>query len=370
MIKLIHVLSDMKIGGAGRWLLNLMKEIDREAFAVKVVLPRGSMLISKMNQLGIAVIEIDGNFDKSFDMKAVKYFSGLFKEEKPDIVHTHASLSARIGARLAGVRASVNTKHCIDLPKAGVKKSIDAWINMRLSDKFITVSEAVKRNLSEAGIDGNKIETVYGGVDKLSEISDLEKQRLREEWHIDQEDVVIGIAARLTEVKGHVYFIEAAKRVIEKNDKVKFLIAGTGHREAALKSIVQEMNLNGKIIFTGFVDKIEELFNIIDINVISSTSEALCLSLIEGMSLGKCCIGTDTGGIKEVIVDGRNGYLVPVKDSAGLADRMLTLAQDKPLRETMGQAGKLLMNEKFSSQQMARRIEKIYIELVNAGGRK
>jgi glycosyltransferase involved in cell wall biosynthesis len=78
------------------------------------------------------------------------------------------------------------------------------------------------------------------------------------------------------------------------------------------------------VIFTGFVENVYEILNIIDINVISSLSEALCLSLIEGMFVGKPSVGTDTGGIPGIIKDGRNGYLVPVGDSSKLADTILS----------------------------------------------
>ena len=359
MIKVIHVLSDMKIGGAGSWLLNLLGAIDKEKFEIKVVLPQGSMLADKIKNLGFEVIAVDGIKDKSYDARAVNLLYYIFRAEKPDIVHTHASLSARLAAKRAGARI-INTKHCIDSRITGIRRFAGALINDRYSDGIIAVSEAVKRNIAENGVPDDKISVIYGGINPVKVLDDKEKSLARGKWGIGEEEVVVGIVARLAEVKGHKYFIDAAEIISRDNDNVRFFIAGIGPKEEELKELIKQKGLTDKVVFTGFVDEIYEIFNIIDINVISSLSEALCLSLIEGMSVGKPSVAADTGGIPEVVKDGYNGFLVPPGDAERLADAILKLIHDPELRKTMGDRGREIMEKSFTAEIMAEKIEELY----------
>lgn len=364
MIKVIHVLSDTNVGGAGRWLINLLKQIDKDKFTIKVVLPEGSLLKSQVASLGVEVMQVQGMADESFDLKVILSLYKLFKKEKPDIVHTHASFSGRIAAKMAG-RKIVYTRHCVQrVITNSIAKMIYRTINVLFSDKMIAVSKAVKDNFIDSGIPENMIEVIYNGVDILQEIPEADKNKLRKDLNIGQEDIVIGVVARLEEVKGHCYFLKAAKLVSDKSDNVKFLIVGSGSKENELKNMVAEQGLVDCVTFTGYVRDVEKIFNIIDINVICSLSEALCLSLIEGMSLGKPSIATDVGGIPEVVVDGYNGLLVPAEDASKLAEAVLKLAKDSRLREEMGLKGKELAEKKFTGRKMAEEIEKLYERLL------
>ncbi|HYF83729.1 MAG TPA: glycosyltransferase [Clostridia bacterium] len=359
MIKVIHVLSDMKIGGAGSWLLNLLRSINKEKYDIKIVLPQGSLLIAKVQELGFEAIPVDGMKDKSFDLGAVRLMLGIFKKEKPQIVHTHASLSARLAARLAGVKI-INTKHCIDSRKTGIKKLAGACVNTLLSDSIIAVSTAVKQNVADNGVAESRISVIYGGVCQVKELGDEERDRVRQSWGIAAEEIVVGVVARLTQVKGHKHFIDAAEIISRDNVNVKFVIAGTGPKEQELKDLAAQRGLADRVVFTGFIDNIYEIFNIIDINVISSLSEALCLSIIEGMCVGKPSVGTNIGGIPEVIKDGYNGFLVPAGDSIMLADAILKLVRDPELRKAMGEKGRELVAQNFTADAMARGIEELY----------
>ena len=134
-IKVLHVLTDKNIGGAGRWLLYYLKYHDREQFKVEVVLPQGSLLAPAVRALDVPVISMEDMEDKSFDKKAMKALVQLFREEKPDIVHTHASMTARMAARAAMVPSIFNTKHCMEsapgiLPKKIIRREVNAAFSL------------------------------------------------------------------------------------------------------------------------------------------------------------------------------------------------------------------------------------------------
>jgi glycosyltransferase involved in cell wall biosynthesis len=359
MIKVIHVLSDMKIGGAGIWLLNLLGSVDRERLEIKVVLPQGSMLVDKVRELGFEAITVEGMQDRSFDRAAVSLLLNIFKKERPHIVHTHASLSARLAAKMSGAKI-INTKHCMDVRKLGIKRLAGVCLNNWLSDGIVAVSGAVRQNMLDNGADKEKITVVYGGIRPVRELDQEEKSLVRQSWGITDQDTVVGIVARLAEVKGHKYFLEAAEIISREKKDIKFIIAGGGPKEQELKEQAKRLGIEDKVVFTGFIENIYEILNILDINVISSLSEALCLSLIEGMSIGKPSVGTDTGGVPEVVKDGYNGFLVPAGDPEKLASVILKLIIAPELRQAMGDRGRRLAAESFTAGAMAKGIEELY----------
>lgn len=364
MIKVMHVITDMKIGGAGKWLLNLLHNYDRDKLDIVVAIPEGSMLKDEIGMLGVRTVEIKGIGDKSLDMNSINAFRRLFKLEKPQIVHTHASLSARVAAKLAGVKSIIFTKHCIDSPKTGIKKLVSASINKKLSSRIMAVSEAVKQNLLDAGIPDKMITVIYGGVDPIDKLSPREIEEIKKSYGIDGKELVFGMAARLSEVKGHKYLIEAAENVLNKRNDIKFVIAGAGPMEPQLKQLVEDKGLKQNFVFTGFIRDIGRIYNIFDVNMVCSVSEALCLQLIEGMSIGKPMIGTNVGGVPEVIQHGETGLLVQPRNPEELAQAILALAENADLRKAMGQKAARVMEEKFSASVMAKKISMLYGEAV------
>ena len=113
MVKVLQVLTDTNFGGAGMWLLNYLRSFDRSKYSVTVVLPYGSVLKSRVEALNIKVAEAGGIADCSFSGTGVRELKRLMREIRPNIVHTHAGLSARIAAKSLGIK-TVNTRHCIE----------------------------------------------------------------------------------------------------------------------------------------------------------------------------------------------------------------------------------------------------------------
>ena len=110
MTRILHIISDSNIGGAGRCLVNYLRHHDRSRFSVSVILPRGSLLIPQIAALDVPYIEVDGIAERSFSPAAVRALSRILKREQPHIVHTHGSFSGRIAAKLCGSRI-VYTRH-------------------------------------------------------------------------------------------------------------------------------------------------------------------------------------------------------------------------------------------------------------------
>lgn len=368
-IKVIEVSSDTNIGGAGKCLLTLLENFDYDKFEVKVILPKNSLLKAHVDRIGIPIIEVDGIADKSLDFTAVKELKRIFKREKPDIVHTHASMSARIAAKQAGAKV-IYTRHSVFPPSKkisrGIGKAINGIINNHYADKIIAVAEAAKENLTDTGIKESKIHVILNGVEGLSPVSTDEDRIIRDRFNLPDGYKAVSIVARLEDIKGHDYFIEAADKLLRKGIKARFYIAGTGSYEEYLKEKVKKLNRQEHIIFTGFISDVDKLMSITDVQANASFgTEATSLALLEGMSLGIPAVVSDFGGNPGVIKNGENGFVVPKQNADALAEKLEILLTDEKLYNNMSEKAKYIFSKKFTACAMTRQTEKLYLELMN-----
>ncbi len=368
MKKIIEVSSDSNIGGAGKCLLTYLENHDKSKYEVKVILPENSLLKPEIEKLNIPVIEVAGIAEKSLDFKAVSKLKKIFKEEKADLVHTHASMSARIAAKLAGSKV-VYTRHSVFEPSPkiskGLGKAINGAVNNFFADGIIAVAEAAKENLTKTGVSEKKIRVVLNGVNPLSPVNEAEKEALRNRFSVGS-DFVISIVARLEDIKGHDYFIDAAKILLEKGVKAKFIIAGTGSYEEHLKEKVKALSLENDVLFTGFIKDVDKLMCITDLQCNASYgTEATSLALLEGMSLGIPAVVSDFGGNPGVIKSGENGFLFPQKNAKAMADVIYKVYSDKELYDTLSLGANEIFNSTFTATAMTKNIESVYDSVLN-----
>ncbi|MBE7022078.1 MAG: glycosyltransferase [Ruminococcaceae bacterium] len=365
MKHIVQVLTDTNIGGAGRYLLNYVKHFDRSAFRVTVILPQGSQLIERIQGFeGVTLLEAPYMADCSYDKRCVKHLRALFGKIKPDVLHTHACLSARIAGKQAKVPVVLATRHCIEPLPRGIKALASGFINNALCDYYIAVADAVVDNLIACGIKPEKIKTVNNGVEPIRLLSNEEKAAARTRLSIKPEETVFGIFGRLEPVKGHKYFIKAARQVIREGASAKFLIVGSGSLEKELKERVTRYGLDDYVLFTGFVADTTELLNLTDIHVNASESEAMSLSVLEAMSLEKPSIATKNGGNSELIRDGEDGLLVGYADSASLANAMLRLLENPDVSARFGKKAGEKFRAHYTVEEMVNHLEKLYREVM------
>ena len=365
MIKVLNVISDLNVGGAGKCVINFCKNYDRKKFEIVVVVPEGSELVSELKNTNARIIELDGLKNKSLDFKSFFKLRKIIKNEKPDIVHTHASSIAKLAAKCVKNTKVIYTRHSVFPVSDRIKHGIGRWlyktVNELTSDRIIAVAEAAKDNLTDGGIDENMIDIVLNGVEKIEETSINDKNNLKKEFGISNDEKVIGILARLEKVKGHEYFIDSAKIVLESGIKAKFFIVGTGAEEDNLKQKVIDLGLKDKIIFTGFVKNVRDFINIFDVQVnCSYGTEATSLALLEGMSIGVPAVVTNYGGNPGVIKDGENGYLVPTKSPQETANAIIKVLSDDKLYEKLKRKSIEIYNEKFTAKVYTKNIEEEY----------
>jgi len=366
MIRVINVISDSNIGGAGKCVLTFLKYYDRSRFDVKVVIPRGSLLKKELEQLGADIIEADGILDKSLSLKGIWELKKIFRRCKPDVVHAHASMSARFAARLSWTKPKiVFTRHSVFEPSKkiseGLGKAVNGFVNNSTADRIIAVADAAKDNIVKTGVNPDKVIVIKNGVQPLKKLSDEEKLKIKSNYNVAEDEYLLGIVARLNYVKGHTYILEAVKKLIDDGIKVKLLVAGTGDYEDEIRRKTAELDIAYNVIMTGFVEDVTGIMNILDVNLNASFgTEATSLSLLEGMSIGIPAVVSDFGGNPGVIEHGVNGLIFKKCDSHDMYLKLKSILTDEEKMKDFREGSEKVFQDKFRAEVMTGDIQNVY----------
>ena len=364
-IRVLNIISDTNIGGAGHALINFLRCYDRERFAVTVVLPRGSRLVPEIQALNTPFIEVDGIADKSLDLTSIRVLRKIIRREKPQIVHTHGALSGRIAGRQAGCKV-IYTRHCAfpipDKLRRGPGRLVNKWVTEHYSDRIIAISPAAAENLTDVGIDEGRIDVMMNGVDPIRRKSPEECDALRKQWQLSPGIFTVGILARLEPYKGHRYILEAAAALKKEGRAIQVLIAGAGSSEGELKALTKSLDLEHEVHFLGFVTDVSSVLSLLDVQLNASyVTETSSLSILEGFSIGVPAVVSNFSGNPYLVDDGEDGLLFPNRDSAGLTACLARLMDERETLTKMGRRAREIYEARFTGEIFARNIEAVYL---------
>lgn len=373
-MKVLHLISGGDTGGAKTHILSLMKELKKIIDAKIICFIKDTFYYDLLRE----GINIEVFPQKSrMDLSVIKRLEEEIARENYDIIHCHGARANFIAMFLKKrikkpMITTIHSDYRLDFNDNIYKKIIFTPLNaiaLRKFDFYIAISDEFKDMLVDRGFKEDKIFVVYNGIDLEEEVEYVSKEEFLNRYNIDGEDkLIVGIIARLDLVKDHETFIKGAKKVLDKRKDVIFLIAGTGKDEMRIKNMVKDLDMGKNIHFLGYVEDQYSFFNTIDINVLTSISESFPYSILEGAKLKKPVISTDVGGIRHLIQDGHNGWLIKVKDYEALADRLLYFLENREKIDFMGNNLFKSVENNFSSKSMAKVHYKIYQGIVSKGG--
>lgn len=371
-MKVLHIITDTNIGGAGRYLLNLLSQPAFSGIEVLVACPEGE-LGKRFDAMGVRRIAISGR-DVSYSSRLTKDLCRLIKREQPDLVHTHSSLSGRIAARLLRVPVVYTKRNLVRIPnekgivppKAGTFRQLfNRLAASALSDRVIAVSAGVQKELVESGIKSSMVAAIPNGIDLSPYVpkwSQKEAPRVKE--GAAKKGMLVGTVARLHRQKALDVLLEAAKMVLSSEPSVRFVIGGTGPLEEELKTKIRELRLESYVKMAGFIGDVPGFLSNLDVYVLSSDYEGLPLAVLEAMGAGLPVVSTAVGGVPEAVVDGLNGILVPPRQPKALAQAIVRFLVDPDMGRTMGIAGRERAEELFDAKVMAEKTVNVYRRLV------
>ena len=352
----LHIITDSNIGGAGHHLLALLKNREN----AKVVLPIGALLIPSLKKLAIPYVELPHLAEKSFSWKAIRVLLKEMRNFKPEIVHTHAALSGRVAARLYRRCKVVHTRHSVFEPKVWQTRfpmrQLFGALNNALSDAIIAVSPAARDNLLALGVRNRKIHVIFNGMPKVESFPDDVIIKLKKKYNVPPNDFVVVQIARLTEVKGHKDVLDALKNA----EDITVLMAGEGELRPLLERRIETENIQN-IKLLGFIDEVEEILNIADVQISASFgTEATSLALIQGMSIGLPSVVTDFGGNPYVVEHMENGLVVPTLTPSAIYAAVEKIQSDDDLRASMKVFAMKNYESAFTMEKMVTNTENLY----------
>jgi glycosyltransferase involved in cell wall biosynthesis len=295
--------------------------------------------------------------------------ASLLRKLRPQVLHCHmfhANLLGRMARLICPVPVVISTAHSLveSSRESGDARGRERWLRRtdRLSDATVAVCEAVAGRLAESRIaPQRKIRVIANGVDTVRIQPDAEaREDTRRDFKAGHEFVWLA-AGRLLWKKDY----QTMLRAFAAQGQGRLLIAGEGPEEAALRALATELQAN--VRFLGLRADVPKLMNACNGYLLSSTVEGLPMALLEAAASGAPSVATGVGGVGEIVLDGRTGYLVPPGDAAAFGAAMARLQALTPrARQQMGQAAREHVIEHFEMAGVVVRWEQLYEELAGA----
>lgn len=340
----------------------------------------------KLRDDGFNVINLNINrtINPLFNIISLYNLYKLFKKEKPDIVHVHTPAAAalgRIAAKKANVPIVIYTAHGfyfhkgISRVKYNIILKIEKYLAKHYTDFIFTQSEEDRRTaLENKFINRNKILTIGNGVDVWGKFNtiNIEKDKINEiykEFNLNKNDKIITFIGRLIKEKGVIDLLEAFSNVnFNDGEKTKLIMVGDiaqNERDKDTKKKLEKYRDNSNIIFTGYRNDINNILYITDVFCLPSYREGMPRTIIEAMAMECAVIATDIRGSREEVIDGKTGFLVPVKSINILSDKIKKLIEDDKLLQEMKIAGRRRAEELYNEKEVVKKQLKIFDKLLN-----
>jgi glycosyltransferase involved in cell wall biosynthesis len=395
MTKILRVLNRLNIGGPTYNVAYLSGYLNK-SYTTRVLAgmkePYEGSSEYVLKDLGIDYELVPGmvrRISPRQDAEAYRYIAQAIRTFKPDIVHTHAAKAGALG-RLAAhfsayrPKAIVHTYHgnVFDGYFSPIKTKVFLGIERYLcsvSDAIVAISEKQRTDLAEQYkiAPAEKIHVIRLGfdLDRFTTDRELKRNQFRNEYRVDEDTLVVSITGRLTAIKNHALFFDAARHIKQEHPhlKVKYFVVGDGELFDPLiskavadgfnVSVPGKENADADVVFTSWRKDIDTINAGSDIIALTSFNEGTPVSIIEALASKKAVIATDVGGVGDVVKDNFNGLLSTL-DPKSFSEKLLNLLTDKYLRTRLAGEGELGVFKNYSYHRLISDMENLYENLL------
>jgi L-malate glycosyltransferase len=377
-INILFVLPVMGMGGSERLVHNLIRKLDRSLFRPSLAWLSNTAPLREFEELEVPLYRLPKS--KGADLPAMRKLARIMQAESIDVVnaqHFMPVVYAYYGCKLAAKRSLVFTAHS--------RWEVEAISRMwRLAGhhllRRIGATVGVTPDVSSAIRCVFKLEpthtvTIENGVDTDVFSQSRETRAVRSALGIGDGDIVIGMVANLKQVKNHMFLLQAFAGLGQAYEHVKLVIVGEGfigepdNTEPELRLFTNRHGLARRVLFLGRRADVADLLRAMDIFCLTSVREGLPIALIEAMAIGLPVIGTNVEGIREVIAENEDGFLVDPGNVAALRNVLIHLIKDENRRKNLGQVGREKAVKKYSLQRCVREYQHLFLSLIGGAGR-
>jgi len=363
-MRILHTEASNGWGGQEMRILQEAIGMRSRGHTIIFCVTTGGKLAKKAREEGFFVYELPFLKKKAFSV--IRQLRCIVKENEIDLINTHSSIDAWLGgitAKTCNIKV-VRTRHLSSTIRKGLNSRL---LYKTFADQVMTTCEEIAKVIrTQAKIDLRRCRSVPTGVkgDKLTYKIE-EKHRLREELGLQADDFVVGTCCILRSWKGLTDFVNAAA-ILKKFTKIKWLIIGSGPMEDLLKKQIDENGLNQCVIMAGYRENPATALSLLDVfSLLSIKNEGVSQSSLQAAYLGIPLITTNVGGLPEVCLDGKTGFLVNPNSPDQVADHVLKLFEDKELKLKFGRQASELARRSFTHDAMLDQVEYTYQKALN-----
>ncbi len=357
------------IAGGENYVLYLADGLTAKGHEILIAPLEGSELEEVSRKKGYETFGIPyGAHGKEFN--AVRLMVKALKGKNIDIVHTNSNLDRTIAAaagKFIGAK-NISTIHsCLS-----INRNLIHWYrNKYLINHFTPVGHSTKKIMVETDkISPEKITVVHIGIpDGKIKRTKEGRKKVRSEFGLMENNIVLGSLSRLVEFKGHRFLLRAFEELVEKgNNDLRLMIAGEGELKESLIQLAVEYNIQDKVIFTGARSDVNDVLSAFDIFTqfsIDAGGETFPVAIIEALSAELPVVGSRVGDIQYLIDDKKNGYLVEPENISEFNESILQLIKSSELRGEMGNASREKFLNEFTLEKMINNMEIVYRKVVS-----
>jgi len=379
---IVHVITRLIVGGAQENTILTCEGLHQRGHEVTLITgpttgPEGS-LVERARAGGYRYVESPSlirAINPWQDARAKRYLEMDFRDLRPDVVHTHSSkagIVARFAAHAARVPIVVHTIHGMSFNRTQPRfvQRAFAWLERlaaRRSHAIVTVADAMIEQSVAAGVcSRDKMKTVYSGmeVDQFTP-TNYDRDAVRKQWGVSDDDIVVGTVARLFRKKGYEQLLPIMAAAARREPRLRFVWIGDGAQRGDYEAELQRLGLRQRTTLTGLVPpaQIPELLAGCDILAHTSQWEGLPRGVVQALLMRVPVVAFDIDGTPEVVLDGKTGRIARLGDADGFTDGLVELAADAEVRARMGAAGRTHCLDRFDWHRMVSDLESLYQEL-------
>lgn len=366
VIKILHVIKDLEIGGTENLLSKLVRQLELDFDKIEnQILVLGTSSGASGEYLAMMrrppiFLDFPGRYrDPLASLPCILKIRRLIRDLRPDIIHSYLWNAdffvclARLGLDVAHVAHVVDRRGNRNSGRllGRFKTRLTGFLHRKLGTRFVAVSEACREHaIQQYRVAPERILTAHNGIS-------LDEFEVTRHSSNAEEPIVVGAISNFKPEKGHRYLIEAMQLVKDSFPQMRLLIAGEGRSRLHFEALTASLGLEDRISFVGRVASAAEFYKCLDFFVIPSDSaEGLPTTILEAMASGLPVVATDVGGAGEAVRSGMEGFLVPPSDSVALARALVALGSDRRLIARMSVAGLARVEERFTINRMTKLI--------------